>query len=314
MDVLGFLPRKTFTKFLLAALPIAALAFQPVYANEAAAAKRIVSVGGAVTEILYALGLQDRIVGVDSTSLYPRDALATKANVGYMRQLSPEGVLGLAPDLILAIEGSGPASTLDVLRQAKVPLTIVPDRFTEDGLINKIKIIAREMKVEARGACLASAVATDLAAIREIRSHIDRKSRIMFVMSLLDGRAMAAGRNTAANEIITLAGGTNAIDGYDGYKTISEEAIVAAKPDVILAMQRGKDSLSADAVFANPAFKLTPASAKKSFIAMDGLYLLGFGPRTAAAAHDLANDLYPSLDKQGEHWTSRVAATDCRAR
>jgi len=312
MDVLGFLSSKTLKRFLITALPVAALGLQPASATDAGS-KRIVSVGGAVTEILYALGLQDRIVGVDSTSLYPHEAIATKANVGYMRQLSPEGVLGLAPDLILAIEGSGPASTLDVLRQAKVPLTIIPDRFTEDGLIDKIKIIAREMKVEARGECLASAVAADLTAIKQLRAHIDRKSRIMFVMSLLDGRAMAAGRNTAADEIITMAGGTNAIDGYDGYKTISEEAIVAAKPEVILAMQRGKDSLNADMVFANPAFKLTPASATKSFIVMDGLYLLGFGPRTASAAHDLAADLYPSIEK-GEHWTSRVAATDCRTR
>lgn len=307
----AFRLQKPLASLLSAALAATVICCQPAYSGEAPA-KRIVSVGGAVTEILYALGLEDRIVGVDSTSLYPSNALSTKANVGYMRQLSPEGVLGLAPDLILAIEGSGPASTLDVLRQAKVPLKIVPDRYTEDGLINKIKFIAREMKVEARGECLAAAAAADLAAIKELRSHIGHKARVMFVMSLLDGRAMAAGRNTAADEIIALAGGTNAIDGYDGYKTISEEAIIAAKPGVILAMQRGKDSLNADAVFSTPAFKLTPASASKSFIAMDGLYLLGFGPRTAAAAHDLASDLYPSISKEAAHWASRVATADCR--
>ena len=99
---------------------------------------------------------------------------------------------------------------------------------------------------------------------------------------------MVAGQKTAANEIIALAGGVNAIDGYDGYKIISDEAIVAAKPDVVLSIQRGKDSLEADAVFAHPAFALTPAAANKAFIAMEGLYLLGFGPRTAAAARDLS--------------------------
>lgn len=290
-----------------------ATSVQHVRADDANA-KRIVSVGGAVTEILYALGLDDRIVGVDSTSLYPAETLTKKPNVGYMRQLSPEGVLGLNPDLVLAIEGSGPATTLAVLREAKVPLVIVPERFTEDGLVEKIKIIAHQMNVDARGDCLASAVAADLAAIKELRSHVDRKSRIMFVMSLVDGRAMAAGRNTAADEIITLAGGTNAVSDYEGYKTIGEEAIVAAKPEVILAMQRGKDSLNADAVFTNAAFNLTPASEKRAFVSMDGLYLLGFGPRTAAAAHDLASDLYPSLAKQADRWTSRVAATDCRTR
>jgi ABC-type hemin transport system substrate-binding protein len=54
---------------------------------------RIVSIGGAVTEILYALGMDDKIVAIDTTSLYPTRAAKEKKNVGYMRQLSPEGVL-----------------------------------------------------------------------------------------------------------------------------------------------------------------------------------------------------------------------------
>lgn len=277
-------------------------------------ARRIVSVGGAITEILYALGLQDRIVGVDSTSLYPAAALQQKANVGYMRQLSPEGVLSLNPDLVVAIEGSGPPATLDVLKESKIPLAFVPEVFSEDGLTGKIRTIAHLMNVDARGECLITAVESDLAAIRKLRSGIGHKSRIMFVMSLVDGRAMAAGRNTAADEIIALAGGVNAVDGYDGYKTIGEEAIIAAKPDVILAMQRGRDSLNADVVFANAAFKLTPASGTKAFIAMDGLYLLGFGPRTAAAARDLASDLYPSVVNGMGQWSSHVSAADCRTK
>ncbi len=67
---------------------------------------RIVSIGGAITEILYALGFEDRVAGVDATSLYPAAALRDKPNVGYMRQLSPEGVLGLNPSLVLAAQGS----------------------------------------------------------------------------------------------------------------------------------------------------------------------------------------------------------------
>jgi len=298
---------------LAAAMLLAASGFTHVSAAESDA-KRIVSVGGAVTEILYALGLDDRIVGVDSTSLYPPTALTQKSNVGYMRQLSPEGVLGLNPDLVVAIEGSGPPATINVLKEAKVPLVTIPEKFSEDGLTDKIRAIAHVMHVDARGECLATAVEKDLAAIRELRSHITQKSRIMFVMSLIDGRAMAAGRNTAADEIIALAGGVNAVDGYEGYKTIGEEAIVAAKPDVILAMQRGRDSLNADVVFANTAFRLTPASSTKAFIAMDGLYLLGFGPRTASAAHDLASDLYPSVAGEMGRWTSRVTAADCRTK
>ncbi len=131
-------------------------------------------------------------------------------------------------------------------------------------------------------------------------------------MSLLNGRAMAAGQKTAANEIIALAGGVNAIDSYDGYKIISDEAIVAARPDVVLSIQRSKDSLEAEAVYVHPAFALTPVVANKAFISMEGLYLLGFGPRTAAAARDLSVKLYPALAPQAERFTPAALTANCR--
>ena len=106
---------------------------------------RIVSIGGAITEILYALGFEDRLAGVDSTSLYPAAALRDKPNVGYMRQLSAEGVLGLNPSLVLAAQGSGPKETMDVLEAAKVPLVLVPETFSEAGLIEKIRLVGHAM-------------------------------------------------------------------------------------------------------------------------------------------------------------------------
>lgn len=279
----------------------------------AASARRIVSVGGAVTEILYALGLESSVVGVDTTSLYPPRALAEKPNVGYMRQLSPEGILGLDPQAIVAIEGSGPQETMAVLKEANVPIVTVPEDFSENGLTEKIRTIAKQMGVESRGACLTQAVDGDFAEVRALRAKIQRPVRVMFVMSLVSGRAMVAGRKTGADAIIGLAGGVNAIDTYEGYKQVSEEAIVAAKPDVVLAMQRGKDSVTAESVFTNPAFSLTPAAKTKSFVSMDGLYLLGFGPRTAAAAHDLAGALYPELASARDTWKPRVLSADCRS-
>ena len=273
---------------------------------------RIVSVGGAITEILYALGLQDRIVGIDTTSLYPPQALGEKQNVGYMRQLSAEGVIGLNPQLILAIDGSGPKETLEVLDSAKIPFVSFPETHTEQGIIDKIKLVAHAMDADTRGACLANAVSTDLIELKTLRDNVRKPARVMFVMSFLNGRAMVAGQKTAANEIIRMAGGINAVDGFDGYKPVNDEAIVAAKPDVILTMQRGKDSLDAQTVFSNPSFALTPAAAKKSFVAMDGLYLLGFGPRTAAAARDLAVSLYPELGDKAAAWKPATLTVDCR--
>jgi iron complex transport system substrate-binding protein len=273
---------------------------------------RIISIGGAITEILYALGFEDRLVAVDTTSLYPPTALRDKPNVGYMRQLSPEGVLGLNPSLVLAVQGSGPKETMDVLEAAKVPLVLVPETFSEAGLLDKIRLVGHAMGADPRAECLTSVVANDLTQLRELRAKVTKPVRVMFVMSLLNGRVMAAGHKTAANEIIQMAGGINAIDGYDGYKIVSDEAIVAAKPDVVLSIQRGKDTLEADAVYRHPGFALTPVAANKSFIAMEGLYLLGFGPRTAAAARDLATSLYPALAPEAEKFTPAALTANCR--
>ena len=291
---------------LLAAAPAAAAE------GRTAQATRVITVGGALTEIAYALGVESRLVGIDTTSLYPPNALQQKPNVGYMRQLSAEGVLGLNPELILTTEGAGPKETLAVLGEARVPIVTVPETFSEDGILERIRIVARELGVTARGDCLTAAVSKDLAAMQKLRARITDKRRVMFVMSLVSGRAMVAGRKTAAHEIIAMSGGTNAVDEYDGYKPLSEEAIVAAKPDVILVMQRGRDQISPETLFNNAAFALTPAAKTKSLIAMDGLYLLGFGPRTAAAARDLAVSLYPTLAAGNEMGTPAVLSVNCR--
>jgi iron complex transport system substrate-binding protein len=273
---------------------------------------RIVSIGGAVTEILYALGAEDRIVAVDTTSLYPPKAMVDKPNVGYMRQLSAEGVIGLDPQLVLAIAGSGPRETLDVIDAAKVPLIMVPESYSEAGMVEKIRLVAKVAGVESRGACLAQAVTADFAALRALRAKATTSPRVMFVMSFLDGRAMVAGRQTAADEIIKLAGGVNAAEGFDGYKIMTDEAVVAARPEHVLSMERGKDTVQADAIFASSAFALTPAARTRSFVSMDGLYLLGFGPRTAAAARDLAVRIDPALAADAAAFKPAPLA-DCRS-
>ncbi|MBN8974018.1 MAG: hemin ABC transporter substrate-binding protein [Rhizobiales bacterium] len=271
---------------------------------------RIVAIGGAVTEILYALGLENRIAGVDSTSVYPAAAFK-KPNVGYMRQLSSEGVLGLNPSVILAMQGSGPKETMDVLQAAKVPLVLVPETYSGQGILDKISLVGHVLGADVRAACLSAAVAKDLDQLKALRAKVTKPRRVMFVMSLVNGRAMAAGGHTAADEIIKLSGGVNAVTDYEGYKPINDEAIVAAKPDVVLSIDRGKDSLSADAIYQHPAFALTPVVANKSFISMEGLYLLGFGPRTAAAARDLSIRLYPALAPEADKFIPVAPTIDC---
>jgi iron complex transport system substrate-binding protein len=306
------------TRRIAAALLASAICFAPLAAGaitvrdasgrqvDVKDASRIVSVGGAVTEILYALGLADRVIAVDSTSLFPPDALRQKPNVGYMRALSAEGVLGLNPSLVLAIEGAGPKETIAVLESATVPLVRIPDHYTADGILEKITMIADIVGTYEQGACIASMVARDLKAMAELRAQVTLPKKVLFVISLTGGKPTVAGRNTAAEGIIRLAGAVNAIDAYDGYKQLSDEAVIAAAPDAVLVMRRPNEKLDAATVFATAAFAATPAAAQKSFIAMDGLYLLGFGPRTASAARDLSAQLYPALGRvalpsEGKH-------------
>lgn len=272
---------------------------------------RIVAVGGAITEILYALGLEDRIVAVDTTSLHPPRALKEKPNVGYMRQLSPEGVLGLSPSLVLATDAAGPKEAVAVLAAAAVPYVRVGDAFTAESILDKVRLVATAAGARARGECLAQQVAADLAAVAALRARVTEPLRVMFVMSFLNGRAMVGGRNTGADGIIRLAGAVNAADSVEGYRLITDEAVIAARPDVVLAMRRSHDAVAAETVFAHAAFAPTPAAARRAFIAMDGLYLLGFGPRTARAARDLAATLYPSL--QPGALPSERAPRDCGA-
>jgi iron complex transport system substrate-binding protein len=259
-------------------------------------ASRIVSIGGAVTEILYALKLDQRIAAIDTTSLFPKEALKTKPNVGYLRQLSPEGVLGLNPSLVLAADGAGPKEAVAVLEKASVPYVHVPDHFTGDGILDRIRLIAAATGMGKRGECLARNVSDDLAALAKLRATIKEPKRVLFILSLANGRAMVAGRGTAADGIIRLAGAQNAITEFEGYKPINEEAIVAAKPQAVLAMERDGYRLSAEEVLSGAGFNLTPAAANKVFVSMEGQYLLGFGPRTARAARDLAHALDPKSD------------------
>ena len=281
---------------ILAAVIACAVSCVVCFAAQAADTSRIVSIGGAVTEILYALGADKNVVAIDTTSLYPPQAMQEKASVGYMRALSAEGVLGLNPTLILATEGSGPKETMMVLQEAKVPMVVVPDHFDGEGIVKKIEIIAKAVDAQARGKCMTDQVRKSLNSLQTLRAGVKAPKRVMFVLSLVSGRAMVTGRNTAADGIIRMAGAVNAITDYDGYKQISDEAVIAAKPDILLAMERGgPNPVTADELFSIAAFSGTPAAQGKHFVAMNGLYLLGFGPRSARAARDLALAVYPDL-------------------
>ncbi|MCB8836710.1 hemin ABC transporter substrate-binding protein [Aurantimonas sp. VKM B-3413] len=254
--------------------------------------ERIVAIGGAVTETLYALGVEDRIVAVDTTAVYPPEA-RQKPNVGYMRAISAEGVLAQSPDLMLIEEGAGPPNALALLEVSGVPIETVPDGHAIDSIGTKIEVIAKAVGKPDEGKALSEAIEHDLATLKDELGSIERKRRVLFVLSIVDGRPMAAGHDTAADAMMRLAGGVNVFGEIEGYKTISPESATELAPDVVVMMTgAGRDHQIRDP-FAIPALAATPAGQANALIRMDAAYLLGFGPRTAQAARDLASRLYP---------------------
>ncbi|WP_336963792.1 heme/hemin ABC transporter substrate-binding protein [Sphingobium aquiterrae] len=251
---------------------------------------RVVCIGGAITEILYALGQQAKIVAVDTTSQYPPVALREKRSIGYMRAVSAEGVLSMRPTLILAMEDAGPPQALEQLRASGIPQVRIDNTLSPAAVTGRVRQLAALFKAQAHGARLTASIDKgfqELAAWR--RAHPSRK-RVLFVLSLQNGRPMIAGKGTEADAIITLAGGINAAGALDGYKPVSDEALAALAPDAVLAMDHAGPGIDASALEA-PGFRLTPAGRRRALIKMDGSYLLGLGPRTPAAALDLARRL-----------------------
>jgi iron complex transport system substrate-binding protein len=259
-------------------------------------ASRIVTIGGSITEIVYALGLQSKIVGLDTTSVYPADALKSAPNVGYMRALSAEGILSLKPSAVVAIDGSGPPAALKLVTDAGVPLTFVHDEPSADGVVAKIGAVGRMLGESGRAAKLADETRARFGLVEAMRAKIARPARVLFVLSLQNGRPMVGGRGSAADAIIRLAGAENAAADIEGYKPMTDEAVIAAAPDFVLKMTNGNLVGASDEMFSLPALAATPAAARRALIGMDGLYLLGFGPRTPDAARDLMAALYPDLD------------------
>ena len=255
-------------------------------------ASRIVAIGGSVTETVYALGEEKRLVGRDSTSVYPAEAIKLP-DTGYIRALSPEGVMSLNPDLVLALEGAGPPDALQTLKSAGVQVAMIPDGYDRAAISRKVKAIGAALGVAEKANALAARLDEALGKAIAASSAETAKARVLFV-SLQGGRIMAAGSANHANGMISLAGGENVMASISGYKQVSDEAVIAAAPDVILMMNGTGDHVTTnETILAHPALAATPAGKAGRVVRMDGMYLLGFGPRSADAIVSLHGELYP---------------------
>lgn len=259
------------------------------------AQSHIVSVGGAITEIIYDLHQEQRLVGIDSTSNYPA---ATKAipDIGYMRRLAAEPILALHPDLLLIEDGSGPPGVLTQLQDSGVPMITIPDTPGLPGVIDKINKVSAALGQTSAGHALAAEVQQAGQALATRLAKVSSRPKVLVLMSGGKGNILAAGDGTAAQAIIGMAGGQNAVTGFTGYKPLTPEILAASAPDVILIPDFALPGLGGEkAVLALPDLADSPAAQNKRIAVMDGMLLLGFGPRTPQAATELATALHPEL-------------------
>lgn len=264
------------------------------FAGASAAAPRIVSIGGPVTEIVYALGAGGEVVGVDTSSTYPESA-SRLPQVGYQRRLSAEGVLSLQPDVVLATSDAGPPAALEQLK-AVVRVVEIPAVYSIAGAEAKIRLIARILGREAQGEQLVAALHRDLAAAQALLDKVRTQPTVLFLYARGLGTLYVSGTGTAADAMIRLAGGVNAVTEYEDFKPFTSEAVVAAAPEVLLMLERGLDSVGGvEGLLKLPGMALTEAARQQRIVAMDDLYLSGFGPRLGAAIRDMTILLHPEL-------------------
>jgi iron complex transport system substrate-binding protein len=244
---------------------------------------RIVSLGGGVTEIVYALGSGGAVVGADTTSQYPAE-VAPMATLGYHRNIGAEGVLSLSPDLVIATTDAGPPSTLSQLEAAGVPLVVLDASPGIDGLTSRINTLAALLDAPEAGAELLAGLTASLSAVK-----VDDPPRVMFIYARGGGTLNVSGTDTSAAEMISLAGAINAVDAYEGYKPLTAEGALLAAPDVLLLTEGGLESLGGrEGLLSQPGVSMTPAAQEGRIVTMEDLYLLGFGPRTGEAARELS--------------------------
>ncbi|MBO9330092.1 ABC transporter substrate-binding protein [Achromobacter xylosoxidans] len=256
-------------------------------AAHAGAPERVVTLGGSVTEIVYGLGQEGRLVGDDLSSLYP-EAATRLPHVGYYRAVPVEGVLALEPDLVLASEQAGPPEALRRLAEVGVRVVTVPDRPSVDSLQARIRNVAAALDAAPQGERMAERVARELEQAEAVPAS---RARAILLFKL-GGVLRGAGNGTTANKVMTMAGLVNVLHDQQGYKPISAEAVSALAPDVIVVT---KSSLAASGgkagLLATPGIASTPAAARQRLIVMDDPLLLGMGPRLPQALTELKREV-----------------------
>ena len=260
---------------------------------------RIVTVGTAITETVFALDAGEKVVGVDNPSTEYIPEAKDKPKVGSLRALNAEGILSLKPTLVIVTSNVEPSNVLEQLRNAGINvLTLTPD-YTVETVKDKVNKIAEAIGAEAKAKEINTEIDKQIAETNELLKNAKEKPKVMFV-----GRgpnmpnATMSGTGTTIDEMINLAGGTNPMNDFENFKEMTDEAVVAAQPEIILMTEKSfQRSGGIDGVLKFPGVALTPAGKNRRVIAVSDMYFQGFGPGVGKAVRELTLKFHPELEK-----------------
>jgi iron complex transport system substrate-binding protein len=245
--------------------------------------QRIVSLNGAVSEMLCALGLEDQIVGVDITSNYPA-SLQKKPRVGHNINISAEGVLALNPTIVLGLKNQLTPQLQEQLRQAGAAITLFKQDYSIQGTRSLLLQLAQAVKAKDKGEILLQKFDRQIHALKI--SSLDTK--VLFIYARGAGTMLVSGSGTSVDAIIRLAGARNAVQEFSDFKPLSAESLVTANPDVILMFDDGLKSIGGiPGLLHIPGIAQTTAGKNKKVITMEGELLSGFGLRLPQAIQEL---------------------------
>jgi iron complex transport system substrate-binding protein len=257
--------------------------------------QRLVSLSPSNTEMVYALGLQDRLVGVTSYDNYPPEA-ASKTVVSDYSTVDMEKIVAARPDLVLA-DSIQKTTAIPALEKLGIPVyAMSPDSM--DGIFKDLLTLGQISGKRAEASALVSSLQTRVKAITDETANLTaaQKPRVLYIT--WHDPIWTAGSQTMIEELITLGGATNIASDLQGYVTISLEAAVQRNPQVILVMSSmGTNNESLDFVKSNAQFQATDALKNNQVFEVDADIFGRTTPRIVDGLETLAKMVHPELFK-----------------
>lgn len=259
----------------------------------AAQPQRLISLAPSNTEILFALGLGEKVFGVDDYSDYPPEAAAV-AKIGGFSKPNVEKIVELKPHLVLAT--SMHEQVVKQLEQLGIPTAVVHPK-TVDDVLTSIKWIGRATAAEERAGQLAAEMEERIRRVRALIQEIPEEKKPLVYYEVYSDPLMSAGPKTLIGQLIELAGGRNiARTAETDYPKFSAEAIIKANPEIIIFPQsHGTASLTVEQVKARSGWEEISAVKNNRIYGIDANIISRTGPRVVEALEQLTQMIYPEL-------------------